>query len=68
MVQRRGGVGVLEQDKLQRRVGDGEVRVAGTFLAGLGPEHVAVHADGRGQVGDVEGELNVAGGGHLQLP
>jgi DNA-binding transcriptional ArsR family regulator len=39
------GVGGLEQDQLQRRVGDGEVGVAGAALGRLGLEQLAVEGD-----------------------
>ena len=52
------GVGVLEQHELQGRIGDGEVRVAGLALGGLGGEELRVEVDRLVDVGDVEGELD----------
>ncbi len=48
---------VLQQDKLQRRLGYGEVGVAGAALGGPGAEQLAVEADRLVDVVDVEREL-----------
>jgi DNA-binding transcriptional ArsR family regulator len=43
-----GGVArrAFEQDELERRLGDGEVGVAGTALGGLGAEQLRVEGEG----------------------
>src|SRR5450755_3181605 len=56
---------VLQQDELQRRLGDGEVGVAGTALSRLGTEQLAVERYGLLDVIDVEGELHA---GHEKPP
>ena len=56
------GAGLLEQDELQGRVGDGEVGVAGLALVRLGGEELRVEGDGLVDVGDVEGELDTGHG------
>jgi hypothetical protein len=48
----------LEQDELERRLGDGEVGVAGAALSGLGAQQPGVEGDRGLQVGDAEGELD----------
>jgi ArsR family transcriptional regulator len=48
----------FEQDKLERRFGDGEVRIAGTSLRRLGAEELGVEVDGAVEIVDVEGELD----------
>ena len=58
-------LGPLEEDQLQRRLGDGEVGVAGLALGGLGGEQLRVEVDGLVEVADVEGELE---SGHGFLP
>jgi hypothetical protein len=55
----------LEQDQLQRRLGDGEVRVAGPALRRRRVEQAGVEGDGRVEVGDAEGELD---SGHEMPP
>ena len=52
----------LEQDELERRLGDGEVGVAGTALGRLGVEEPRVEGDGGVEVGDAEGELDTGHG------
>src|SRR5215472_6639 len=52
---------VLQQNELQRWVGDREVGVAGPDLGWLGAEQLAVEGDGLADVVDVEGELETAG-------
>jgi hypothetical protein len=61
VVQRAVCVGVVEEDQLERGVGDGEVGVAGPLLGRLDTEEVGVEAGGGVDVGDVEGELDAAG-------
>src|ERR1700678_4140747 len=51
-------LGLLNQDQLQRRVGDGEVGVSGLTLGRFGPEQLGVELDRRVDVGDIEGELD----------
>jgi drug/metabolite transporter (DMT)-like permease len=58
--------GVLQQDELEGRLGDGEVGVAGAELGRLGAEQLAVEGDGLGEVLDVEGELDAGHGCHLR--
>src|SRR5579863_6654999 len=58
--------GVLQQDQLERRLGDGEVGVAGPYLRGFGAEQLGVEGDGFCQIVDVEGELDAAGHGYLR--
>ena len=48
----------FDEDELERRLGDGEVGVAGTHLGGLGVEELGVELDGLLEVGDVEGQLD----------
>ena len=48
----------LDEDELERGLGDGEVGVAGTDLGRLGGEQLGVEADGLVEVGDVQGELH----------
>src|SRR5262249_11088639 len=55
--------GVFQQHQLERRLGDGEVGVAGPDLGRLGAEQLAVEGDGLADVVDVEGELQTAGHG-----
>ena len=50
--------GVLHQDELERRVGDGEVGVARPALGRLGAEELGVELDGLVDVADVECELD----------
>jgi hypothetical protein len=57
--------GALDQDELERRLGDREVGVAGAALGGLGAEQLGVERDGAFQVGDAERELDT---GHEVLP
>ena len=45
--------GVLQQDELERRLGDGEVGLAGPALGGPGAEQPGVEADGLVDVVDV---------------
>ena len=54
---------VLDQDQLERRVGDGEVGVAGPDLGRLGVEQFRVEVDGLVEVGDIEGKLDTGHGG-----
>ena len=63
VVEARLGVGVLEEHELQGRVGDGEVRVPGLALGGLGGEELRVEVDRLVDVGDVESELDSGHGG-----
>ena len=58
VVERSAVAGVLHEDELQRRLGDGEVRVAGPDLGRLGVEEPGVERDRRRQVVDVEGQLD----------
>jgi hypothetical protein len=48
---------VLQQDQLQRWLGDSEVRVTGADLGRAGAEQLAVEGDGLLDVVHVEGEL-----------
>src|SRR5208283_4709816 len=64
VVQAAAMAGVLQQDELERRLGDGEVRVPGAALGGRGAEQLAVEGDGLVDVVDVEGELDT---GHRNL-
>jgi len=66
VVERGGRAGVLEEHQLQRGVGDNEVRIARSLLGRLDPEHVGIEPGGRLDVGDVECELDAAGG-HREL-
>jgi translocation and assembly module TamB len=52
------GLAALHEHELQRRVGDGEVGVAGLPLVGLDGQELAVEGDGLVEVGHVEGELD----------
>ncbi|EGJ73764.1 putative Glyoxalase/bleomycin resistance protein/dioxygenase [Streptomyces sp. Tu6071] len=54
----------LDEDELERRRGDGEVRVSGAALGGLDAEHLGVEGDRCFEVGDVERELDT---GHSSL-
>jgi hypothetical protein len=45
------------QHELERKIGDGEVGVAGPPLGRLGAEHAGGEGGGLVEVGDVEGEL-----------
>ena len=58
--------GVLNEDELEGRLGDGEVGVAGAELGRLGAEQLAVEGDGLVEVLDVEGELDAGHGCHLR--
>ena len=58
--------GVLNEDELEGRLGDGEVGVAGAELGRLGTEQLAVEGDGLVEVLDVEGELDAGHGCHLR--
>ena len=62
VVERPAVAGVLDENELERRLGDGEVRVAGPDLGRLGVEEPGVERDRRRQVVDVEGQLHT---GHL---
>jgi hypothetical protein len=53
-----GGVGVLEQHQLERRVRDREVGVAGPALVRLGGEQLGIELDGDVDVGHVQSELD----------
>ena len=55
----------LDEDELERGLGDGEVGVAVAEFGGLGAEELAVEGDGRVEVGDAEGELYA---GHGEPP
>ena len=57
--------GVLQQDELERRLGDGEVGVAGPALGRLGAEQPGIEADRLVDVVDVQRELHP---GHGDLP
>jgi hypothetical protein len=58
MVERpRGLIGVFDEDKLQRGIGDGEVGVARADLGRLCSEELRVEGDGLVEVGDIEGKL-----------
>ncbi len=48
----------LDEDELQRRLGNGEVGVAGLALRGFRSEELAVEPDGLLEVVDVESELD----------
>ena len=48
----------IAQHQLERRLGDGEVGVAGLALGRLDPEELAVEGDRLVDVGDVEGQLD----------
>jgi hypothetical protein len=50
--------GSLEQDELERRLGDREVGVAGPPLGRLGAEQLGVEGDRGLQVGDAQRELD----------
>src|SRR5260370_1379826 len=65
VVEAAGLAGVLQQDELERRVGNREVSVAGPELGGLGAEQLAVEGDGLLKVADVERELD---SGHFEPP
>src|ERR671910_1760371 len=54
----------LDEHELERRLGNGEVGVAGAALGRLGREQLRVEADRRVDVGNVEGELHA---GHASL-
>jgi hypothetical protein len=58
VVQGAALAGVLEQDELERRLGDGEVGVAGPALGGPGAEQPGVEADGLVDVVDIQRELH----------
>src|SRR6266700_6136909 len=58
VVQGAALAGVLQQDQLERRLGDGEVGVAGPALGRLGAEQLGVEADGLVDVVDVQRELH----------
>jgi len=66
VVQGAALAGVLQQDELERRLGDGEVGVAGPALGGLGAEQSGVEADGLVDVVDVQRELH-PGHGDLRM-
>jgi len=59
--------GVLEQNQLQRRLIEGEVRVARAALVGQGAEELAVVVDGFVDVAHVEGELDSHGAFSLKF-
>ena len=65
VVDRAALAGVLQQHQLQRRLGDGEVRIAGLHLGGRGVEQLGVERDRLVEVIDVESELHT---GHEQPP
>jgi hypothetical protein len=65
VVERAGGVGILDEHELERRGLHGEVGVAGTALGRRGVEQLGVEGDGGVHVGHVEGELDT-GHGDLQ--
>ena len=50
--------GDLDEDELERRLGDREVRVAGAALVRRHPEHRRVERDRRLEVGHVERQLD----------
>ena len=50
--------GVLEQDELERRLGDGKVGVAGASFGRFGAEKLGVEGVRFVDVVDVEGELD----------
>jgi hypothetical protein len=58
VVQGAALAGVLQQDQLERRLGDGEVGVAGPALGGPGAEQLGLEADGFVDVVDVQRELH----------
>ena len=66
VVQGAALAGVLNEDELEGRLGDGEVGVAGAELGRLGTEQLAVEGDGLVEVLDVEGELDAGHGCHLR--
>jgi hypothetical protein len=51
----------LEEDELERRIGDGEVGVAGLGLGRLHADHPPEEVHGFVDVGDVEGKLEAHG-------
>ena len=55
----------LDQHQLQRRLGDGEVGVAGADLGRLGREELRVEVDRVVEVGHVQGELHPDSSGSL---
>jgi hypothetical protein len=61
----RGLAGVLDEDELERRLGDGEIGIVGAAFRRLGPEQLGVELHSGINVGDVEGELD---SGHDQPP
>jgi len=58
VVQRSALSGILEQEELERGLGDRTVRVAGTALGRLSAEQPCVERDRLVDVVDVEGELD----------
>jgi hypothetical protein len=54
--------GVLDENELERRFGDGEVGIAGLRLGRFGVEQRRVERDGGVEVVDVEGELKARHG------
>ena len=57
MVQPLGGFGIFEQHEFERRLIDGEVRVAGLPLVDFSAEHLRIEFDRLIEILDVEGEL-----------
>jgi len=62
VVERRRPVRILEEHELERWVAQQEVGIAGSLLARTLSEHGRVALDGNAEVGDVERELQAAGG------
>ena len=62
VVEGAAGARVLDEDELERRLGHGEVGVAGLALGRLRAEQAAVEVDRRLEVVDVEGELDAGHG------
>ena len=57
VVERAAVAGVLDQDELQGRFDNGEVRIARLDLGRRGVEQLGVEGDGLVEVVDVEGKL-----------
>jgi hypothetical protein len=56
----------LDQDEIERRLGDGEVRIAGPTLGRRGAEQLRVEGDRAFEVGNTQGELNTGHGSLLR--
>jgi len=64
VIDRAGNFAILKEDQLERRLGNGEVRVAGTNLRWLSFKELGVELDGLFEIRHIEGELQ---SGHLGL-